>query len=186
MAVKTEKEKMLAGELYTFFDPELDAIRQNTKQLFRRFNQTETEPERQAILQRLLGRIGQDSMIEPPFFCSYGQNTYLGDHVYLNFMCTILDNNEVHIGSHVMIGPVVQIYTAAHPLEAEPRNQGWEVAKSVVIEDNVWIGGGAVLLPGVTVGRNAVVGAGAVVTRDVPANCVVGGNPARVIREIEQ
>ena len=125
-------------------------------------------------------------MIQPPFFCSYGRNTHLGDHVYLNFSCVILDNNEVRIGHHVMIGPFVQIYTAAHPLEAGARNRGWEVAKPVVIEDGAWVGGGAILLPGVRVGRNAVVGAGAVVARDVPANAVVAGNPAKVIRELDQ
>ena len=134
----------------------------------------------------MLGAIGQNSIIWPPFYCSYGKNTYLGDHVFLNYMCTILDNNEVRIGNHVMIGPAVQIYTAAHDLQPESRIQGWEVAKPIVIEDNVWIGGGAILLPGVTIGRNAVVGAGTVVPRSVPANTVVVGNPARVIREIEQ
>lgn len=101
-------------------------------------------------------------------------------------MCTILDCNEVRIGHHVMIEPAVRIYTAAHDIQAEARNRGWEVAKPVEIEDNVWIGGGAILLPGVRVGKNAVVGAGAVVSRDVPAETVVAGNPAKVIREIEQ
>ncbi len=110
----------------------------------------------------------------------------MGDYVFLNVLCNIIDCNEVRIGDHVMVGPGVQIYTAAHALEAEARNQGWEVAKSVVIEDNVWLGGSAILLPGVRVGRNAVVGAGAVVTRDVAANTVVAGNPARKIREVEQ
>ena len=186
MPLRTEKEKMLAGEIYNCLDPGLEDIRQNTKKLFRLYNLTETLPERQAILQQLLGHIGQNSIIEPPFYCSYGQNTHIGDHVYLNYMCTILDNNKVHIGHHVMIGPVVQIYTAAHLLQAEARIQGWEVAKPIVIEDNVWLGGGAILLPGVRIGRNAVVGAGAVVSRSVPANTVVAGNPTRVIREIEQ
>jgi maltose O-acetyltransferase len=154
--------------------------------LLRLYNQTEAVPERQAVLGQLLGQIGQNSIIEPPFYCSYGQNIYIGDHVFLNVLCTILDCNEVHIGHHVMIGPNVQIYTAAHLLQAEPRIQGWEVANPIAIEDNVWVGGGAILLPGVRVGRNAVVGAGAVVSRSVPANTVVAGNPARVIREIEQ
>ncbi|HEY5669101.1 MAG TPA: sugar O-acetyltransferase [Anaerolineales bacterium] len=186
MPVRTEKEKMLAGESYNCLDPDLDAERQKTKELFRLYNLTEDLAERQTILQQMLGHIGQNSIIEPPFYCSYGHNTHIGDHTYLNFMCTILDNNEVRIGDYVMIGPVVQIYTAAHHLQAEPRNQGLEVAKPIVIEDNVWIGGGAIILPGVSIGRNAVVGAGAVVTRSVPANTVVAGNPARVIREIEQ
>ena len=186
MPLKTEKEKMLAGETYNCLDPDLEAERQKTKELLRLYNLTEAVPERQTILQQLLGQIGQNSIIEPPFYCVYGQNIHIGDHVYLNYLCTILDCNEVHIGHHVMIGPVVQIYTVAHHLQAEARIQGWEVAKPIVIEDNVWLGGGAILLPGVRIGRNAVVGAGAVVTRSVPANTVVAGNPARVIREIEQ
>jgi maltose O-acetyltransferase len=152
----------------------------------RRFNQADAEPERQIILQQMLGAVGQNATIWPPFYCSYGRNTYLGDHVFINYMCVILDNNVVRIGDHVMIGPAVQIYTAAHDLQAETRNQGWEVAKPIEIEDNVWIGGGAILLPGVRIGRNSVVGAGAVVTRSVPANTVVAGNPARVIRNITQ
>ncbi len=185
MPVKTEKEKMLAGESYNCLDPDLMAERQQTKEWLRRYNLAEVAPERQTILQQLLGHIGQNSIIEPPFYCSYGQNIYLGEHVYLNFLCAILDNNTVHIGNHVMIGPSVQLYTAAHPLQAEARIQGWEIAKPIVIEDNVWVGGGAIILPGVRIGRNAVVGAGAVVTRNVPMNTVVAGNPARVIREIE-
>ena len=186
MPVRTEKEKMLAGETYNCLDLDLEAERQKANELVRLYNLTEAVLERQTILQQLLGQIGQNSIIEPPFYCSYGQNIHIGDHVYLNFLCTILDNNEVHIGHHVMIGPAVQIYTAAHLLQAEARIQGWEVAKPIVIEDNVWLGGGAILLPGVRIGRNAVVGAGAVVSRSVPANTVVAGNPARVIREIDQ
>lgn len=186
MSSRTEKERMLAGESYNCLDPDLDTVRQRTKGLLRLYNLSATAPERQTILRQLLGHIGQDSIIEPPFYCVYGQNILIGNHVYLNVLCTIVDCNEVHIGHHVMIGPGVQIYTAAHDLRAEARIQGWEVAKAIVIEDNVWLGGSAILLPGVTIGRNAVVGAGAVVTRSVPANVVVAGNPARVIREIEQ
>ncbi len=186
MPSRTEKEKMLAGESYNCLDPDLEAERQKAKLQLRLYYQTAAEPERYSILQQLLGQIGQNSFIEPPFHCSYGRNIYIGDHVFLNVQCTIMDCNEVHIGRHVMIGPAVQIYTAAHDLRAEARNQGWEVAKPIVIEDNVWLGGGAILLPGVRVGRNAVVGAGAVVSRNVSANTVVAGNPARVIRDIEQ
>ena len=111
MPVMTEKEKMLAGERYNFLDPDLEVERQKAKELLRRYNQTEAEPERHTILQQMLGAIGQNSIIWPPFYCSYGKNTYLGDHVFINYMCTILDNNEVRIGTHVMIGPAVQIYT---------------------------------------------------------------------------
>jgi maltose O-acetyltransferase len=177
---------MLAGESYNCLDPELEAERRKAKELIRRHNQTEAETERRTILQQMLGGIGQNSTIWPPFYCSYGKHTYLGDHVFIGYSCTILDNNDVRIGNHVMIGPAVQIYTAAHALQAQARIQGWEVAKPIVIEDNAWIGGGAIILPGVTIGRNAVVGAGAVVSRNVAANTVVAGNPARVIREIEQ
>ena len=186
MSTRTEKEKMLSAEQYNILDPELMAMRQKAKNLVRLYNRSEEGPGQRAILEQLLGGIGQGSLIEPPFYCAYGQNIHIGDHVYMNVSCTILDCNQVRIGNHVMIGPAVQIYTAAHLLQAEPRIQGWEVAKPVVIEDNVWLGGGAILLPGVRIGRNAVVGAGAVVTRDVPADTVVVGNPARVIRKIEQ
>jgi maltose O-acetyltransferase len=177
---------MLAGEIYNCLDLDLEAERQKVKPLLRCYNMTEAAPERLILLQELLGQIGQNSMIEPPFYCVYGHNIYLGDFVFLNVLCTILDCNEVRIGHHVMIGPCVQIYTAAHELQAEARIQGWEIARPIVIEDNVWIGGGAILLPGVRIGRGAVVGAGAVVTRSVQANMVVAGNPARVIREVEQ
>jgi maltose O-acetyltransferase len=186
MPIKTEKEKMLAGETYNCLDPDLEVDRQKTRELLRLYNLTDAMTERQAILKQLVGQIGQNSIIETPFFCTYGQNIHIGDHVFLNALCTIVDCNEVHIGHHVMIGPNAQIYTAAHLLQAETRIQGLEVAKPIVIEDNVWLGGGAILLPGVRIGRNAVVGAGAVVPHSVPANTVVAGNPARVIREIDQ
>ncbi|MEN8242900.1 MAG: sugar O-acetyltransferase [Chloroflexota bacterium] len=186
MSARTEKEKMLAGETYNCLDPELEVDRQKAKSLYRRFNLIEDELERRSILRQLLGKIGNNSMIEPPFYCSYGQNTIIGEHVFINYLCDIIDNNLVQIGDHTMLGPCVQIYTAAHALQAEARNQGMEVAKPITIEENVWIGGSAIILPGVTIGRNAVVGAGAVVTKRVPANMVVAGNPARVIREIEQ
>ena len=186
MPVKTEKEKMLAGEIYNCLDPDLEAERQKTKKMLRLYNLAETITERKTVLQQLLGQIGQNSIIEPSFYCSYGQNIYIGDHVYLNVLCTILDCNEVHIGHHVMIGPAVQIYTTDHLLQAEARIQGLEKTKPIVIEDNVWLGGGAILLPGVKIGRNAVVGAGAVVSRSVLPNTVVAGNPAREIRKIEQ
>ena len=176
---------MLAGETYNLLDPALIAEREQTKELLRRYNAAVLDVERQPLLRRLLGAVGENSIVEPPFFCTYGRNTYLGDSSYLNFSCVILDNNEVRIGHHVMIGPAVQIYTAAHPVEAATRIQGLEVAEPITIEDNVWIGGGAIILPGVTIGRNAVIGAGAVVTRNVPPDVVAAGNPARVIRAIE-
>lgn len=186
MPPQGERDKMLAGEIYNILDLGLALERERVKALLRQYNQTSDARERSLLLKRLLGSVGHGAIIEPPFHCTYGGNTHLGDHVYLNFSCVILDNNAVRIGHHVMIGPAVQIYTAAHPMEAETRIRGLEVAKPITIEDEVWIGGGAILLPGVTVGRAAVVGAGAVVTRDVPPRVVVAGNPARVIREIRQ
>lgn len=186
MAERTERDKMLAGDTYNCLDPDLVNQRLQVKDLLSHLNRSRSPAEQREILQRLLGGIGRDTIIEPPFHCSYGSNIYLGDLVYLNVSCTIIDCGEVRIGHHVMIGPNVQLYTAAHHLQAESRTQGWEIAKPITIEDNVWLGGGVIVLPGVTVGRNAVVGAGAVVTRDVPANMVAAGNPARLIREIQQ
>lgn len=180
----TEQEKMLAGEVYNCLDAELEAERRLVKARVYAFNHTPEADEQQSILHTLLGRVGQNVVVEPPFYCSYGRHTFIGDHSYLNFGCTILDNNEVRIGQHVMIGPSVQIYTAAHALLASARNKGLETAKKIVIKDNVWIGGGAIILPGVVIEENAVVGAGAVVTRNVAANTVVAGNPARVIRNL--
>ena len=186
MSAKTEKEKMLAGELYNIFDPDLNVDRQKAQKLMLKFNNPDNAAKREQLLQQMLGGIGKDAIVWPPFYFSYGKNTYLGDNVFLSYNCTILDCNEVRLGNHVMIGPSVQMYTAAHHLQAKPRNEGWEIAKPITIEDNVWIGGGAIILPGVKLGQNAVVGAGAVVSRDVPADTVVVGNPARVIRKIEQ
>ena len=186
MSPKTEKEKMLAGERYNILDPGLEIDRQKAKKLMRLYNQSDETPERQDVLEQMLGTVGQDTIIWPPFYCTYGKNIHLGAHVFINYMCVIIDNNEVRIGDHVMIGPSVHIYTAAHDLQAKTRIQGWEVAKPVTIEENVWIGGGAIILPGVSIGRNAVIGAGAVVTRDVAADTVVAGNPAKLIRVIEQ
>lgn len=186
MTSGTEREKMLAGETYSFMHPDLVQERKAAKRLLQLYNCCEKDEERHSMLRQLLGTIGRDSIIESPFHCIYGKNIHIGEHVYMNTGCTIVDNGGVRMGNYVMIGPNVQIYTAAHPLQAKPRNAGLEVAKSIVIENNVWIGGGAILLPGVTIGRNAVVGAGAVVTRGVPADAVVAGNPAKVIREITQ
>lgn len=186
MPSRTERDKMLAGETYNCLDAGLKAERHDVRQLLRLYNLAEAASERESILARLLRHVGRDSIIESPFHCVYGRNIHIGNHVYLNVQCTILDCAEVHLGDHVMVGPSVQMYTAAHLLQAEGRNQGLEVAKPIVIDDNVWIGGGAILLPGVTIGRNAVVGAGAVVSRSVAPDTVVAGNPARVIRVIDQ
>jgi maltose O-acetyltransferase len=186
MSLKTEKEKMLAGERYNFLDPELDHLRQVIKSKLRTYNNSFPEDDRRAMLKDFLGGIGENVTIWTPFNCIYGENIYIGNNVFINLNCMIIDNNRVVIEDNVMFGPGVQIYTAAHELEAKSRDQGWEITKPIRIRKSVWIGGNAILLPGVTIGEKSVVGAGAVVTRDVPDSVVVAGNPARVIREIEQ
>jgi len=177
---------MLAGELYNCLDPDLHQIRQGMKRKLAAYNLSLPEDDRRSMLKNMLGSVGDDVMIWPPFNCIYGENIFLGNNIFFNLNCMFIDNNRIDFGSNIMLGPGVQIYTAAHPLEAEPRNQGWEIAKPVTIEDNVWIGGSAILLPGVRIGEKSVVGAGAVVTKNVPASVVVVGNPARIIKKIDQ
>jgi maltose O-acetyltransferase len=178
--MKTEKQKMLAGELYRP-DEELDAEQAAAKAWMARYNAALALPvaERHALLRERLGHVGKDAVIRPPFFCDYGTNISLGDGVFLNFNCVILDVVEITIGDRTQIGPAVQIYAADHPRDAETRRAGLEFGRPVRIGSDVWIGGGAILLPGVTVGDGAVIGAGSVVTRDVDAGATVMGNPAR-------
>jgi maltose O-acetyltransferase len=184
---RSEKEKMLAGEFYQSFDPQLFAERQAAKRLCRDYNATtEEEMETRTLLQQeLLGSRGDGCFIEPPFRCDYGYNIHVGENFYSNFDLIILDVCEVRIGKNCMIAPRVSIFTAAHPVDAETRITGAEFGKPVTIGDNVWIGGHAVINPGVTIGNNVVIAAGAVVTKDVPDNVVVAGVPARVVKELE-
>ncbi|KNB70700.1 sugar O-acetyltransferase [Brevibacillus reuszeri] len=183
----TEKEKMIGGELYFASDPDLVADRENARRLVRLFNQSlEAEYSlRTKLLRELFGRVGSSITIEPPFRCDYGYNIHAGDNFFANFNCTILDVCEVTIGDNCLLAPNVQIYTAAHPINPAERNTGAEYGKPVIIGSNVWIGGGAIINPGVTIGDNAVIGSGSVVTKNVPSNVVVVGNPAKVIREIQ-
>lgn len=183
----TEKEKMLNGELYDASDPELVAERERARELTRQYNRTtETDHERRGeLLRGVLGAVGNKSMIEPPFRCDYGYNIHIGENFYANFGCVVLDICRVTIGRNCMMGPGTHIYTATHPLDATERNAGDEYGKSVTIGDDVWIGGRAVLNPGVTVGDSAVIGSGTVVTDDVPEGVVVQGNPATVVKELE-
>lgn len=187
MGEKSEKEKMLAGELYQAFGEELFNERQHAKKLCRNFNATTEEqmPERKALLHGLLGGCGENAFIEPPFRCDYGYNIHVGDNFYANYDLIILDVCEVRIGHNCFIAPRVSIFTAAHPLDAPTRISGLEFGKPVTIGDNVWIGGHAVINPGVTIGNNVVIAAGAVVTKDVPDNVVVAGVPAKVIRRLD-
>src|ERR1700761_8688198 len=174
---------MLAGELYRP-DAELGAEQAAAKAWMVRYNAALALPvsERRGLLRERLGHVGKDALIRPPFFCDYGYNIRLGDGVFLNFNCVILDVVEVVIGDRTQIGPAVQIYAADHPRDAETRNSGVEFGKPVRIGRDVWIGGGAIILPGITIGDGAVVGAGSVVTRDVGPGQTVVGNPARPVR----
>lgn len=184
--MRSEKEKMLAGELYDAQDPQLVAERRRARDLLARLNAScdaEREP-RAAILRELFGAVGEGVWIEPPFFCDYGGNIRLGDRVFFNFNCVVLDVARVTIGSDVMFGPAVQIYTATHPMDHKLRRAGQEFAKPVAIGSDVWVGGCALILPGVTIGTRSVIGAGSVVTKDVPEGVFAAGNPCRVIRSI--
>lgn len=186
-SMKTEKQKMLAGELYDAFDAELLAMRCRARTLFKQFNDShpdETEL-RQRVLRELFGASGTNLLIEPPFFCDYGSNIFVGENVYFNFDCVVLDVAEVRIGSNVMCAPKVQIYTASHPLDAALRRSGLEMAAPIEIGDDVWIGGGAILCPGVTIGARSVIGAGSVVTKNIPAGVLAVGNPCRILRQLE-
>ncbi len=184
----TERQKMLAGELYLASDPELSGLRERARQITGAYNSTRPAERdvRRALLNRLLGKMGPRIEIEPPFRCDYGTNIILGDNFYANFGCIFLDVAEIRIGENVMLAPNVQLYTAHHPLDAKTRVSMLEMGTPINIGDNVWIGGGAIILPGVSIGENSVIGAGSVVTKDVPANVVAAGNPCRVLRELEQ
>jgi maltose O-acetyltransferase len=182
--VPSEREKMLAGELYDPFDPELVAARGRARDLFRALNATrEAETDaRRALLTQLFGRGGDSVLVEPPFYCDYGSNIRLGERVFFNFNCVVLDVCLVTVGAFTLFGPGVQIYTATHPLEAALRRKQ-EFGKPIEVGSDVWVGGGAILCPGVRVGSRAVIGAGSVVTRDVPEAVFAAGNPCRVIRQ---
>nr|WP_251025715.1 sugar O-acetyltransferase [Bacillus sp. ISL-47] len=178
---------MLAGEMYDPVDPELLRDRENARRLVRLINQTTEieEDKRISLLKELFGSTGDHLFLEPAFRCDYGYNIHVGENFFANFECVILDVCEVRIGNNCMLAPGVHIYTAAHPLNPVERNSGREFGKPVTIGNNVWIGGGAIINPGVNIGDNAVIASGAVVTKDVPENVVAGGNPAKIIKNIE-
>lgn len=175
---------MLAGELYRADDPELVRARRRCRDLLRRIDAEPEDEARAELFRELLGAFGVSSFIQPPFRCDYGSYIRVGERVFVNFDCTILDCGPVTIGDGVQIASGVQLLAADHPREPELRAAGSELGRPVVIEDNVWLGAGAIVCPGVRVGRDSIVGAGSVVTRDVPAGVVAVGNPCRVIREL--
>jgi len=183
--VTTEREKMLAGELYDPLDADLVRGRERARDLCQALNATrEAEAEERRRILRDLFAVGGDSVwMQPPFFCDYGANIELGERVFFNFNCVVLDVCRVRIGSFTLFGPAVQIYTPMHPLDAELRRKQ-ELGKPVDIGSDVWVGGGAIILPGVTIGSRSVIGAGSVVTRDVPEGVLAAGNPCRVIRDV--
>ena len=185
----TEAEKALAGEIYDAnFDPSLMALRQRAKQALKVYNDTAPADltSRDQQLRALLGRAGQRLLIEQPFRCDYGFNIEVGDNFYANFNLTILDANKVVIGDNVFIAPNVGLHTSGHPLDVRRRNAGLEYAWPITIGHNVWIGAGVNVMPGVRIGDNSVIGAGSVVTRDVPPNVVAAGVPCRVMRSIAE
>ena len=183
----TEREKMLAGEMYDPLDHELVAARTRARDLCWSLNATRDaqEDERRGILRQLFARGGDTVWMQPPFYCDYGTNIELGERVFFNFNCVVLDVCRVSIGDYTLFGPAVQVYTPMHPMDAAQRRKE-EYGKPVDIGSDVWIGGGALILPGVTIGPRSVIGAGSVVTRDVPADVFAAGNPCRVVREIER
>jgi maltose O-acetyltransferase len=183
--MRSEREKMLAGELYNALDPELVTARNRARDLCQALNRSREEDveERRRILQDLFGRGGDTVWMQPPFYCDYGSNIELGERVFFNFNCVVLDVCTVRIGSFTLFGPAVQIYTPLHPLDAQLRRRE-EYGKPIEIGADVWVGGGAIILPGVRIGARAVIGAGSVVTRDVPEATFAAGNPCRAIRSI--
>lgn len=183
----TERDKMLAGELYDPFDPELTQGREHARDLTHLLNQTRDRDadERRSILKLLFGTGGDTVWLQPPFFCDYGSNIHMGERVFFNFNCTILDVCKVTIGDYTQIGSGVQILTPLHPLDAALRRQQ-EYGAPVTIGADVWIGSGALILPGVTIGHRTVIGAGSVVTKDIPSDVLAVGNPCRVLRPITQ
>jgi maltose O-acetyltransferase len=185
MAARTERDKMLAGEMYDPFDPELTTQRHRARDLCQMLNATRNaqQEERRRILRDLFGKGGDSVWMQPPFFCDYGINIELGERVFFNFNCIVLDVCPVRIGDYTLFGPAVQILTPLHPFNAEQRRRE-EFGKPIDIGSDVWVGGGAIILPGVRIGSRAVIGAGSVVTRDVPDGVFAAGNPCRVIREI--
>ncbi|SFW40583.1 sugar O-acetyltransferase [Cellulophaga fucicola] len=186
--MQSEKEKMLSGKPYSPFDKELAAERLKAKEIIFNFNSrrpTEVKEQKQDLVQ-LFTKTPKRFYIEPPFRCDYGYNIEIGINFFANYNLTILDCAKVTIGDHVMLGPNVAIYTAAHPIHHTIRNKHYEHALPITIGDNVWIGGNVVINPGVTIGANTVIGSGSVVTKDIPSNVIAVGNPCTIKREITE
>ncbi len=184
---RTNRERMLAGDLYIADDPESERISREALRLTYEYHRAEAagEPDAREHLVALLGSLGEGAYVKPPLFVDYGENIHIGARTFVNSNLTALDVVTITIGEDCQIGPNVQLLTPTHPVDPQPRRDKLEAAEPITLGDNVWLGGGVVVCPGVTIGDNTVVGAGAVVTKDLPANVVAVGNPARVIRQIE-
>lgn len=193
--MKTEFQKCMDGEIFDGKDKELAEMTLKTKRLLVKLNSTDyaDTKQKEAILREMFGHLGENVHVDIDFRCEYGKNIFVGNKVIININCTFVDNNRIEIGNNVLIASNVQIYTATHSTNVKERTmQNWDESKAICntfalpikIEDNVWIGGGAIILPGVTIGRNSVIGAGSVVTRSIPADCVAVGNPCRVIKHM--
>jgi len=182
----TEKEKMLAGQLYDALDKQLCEERLKARLLIKELNDSREDEtgERKRILKDLIPNAGSDLWLQPPFYCDYGSNMKIGDRVFFNFNCVVLDVAQVTIGDRTLFGPNVQVYTATHPMNYKERASGLEYAKPIVIGEDVWIGGSVVICPGVTIGDRSVIGAGSVVTKDIPSDVFAAGNPCKVIRTL--
>ena len=185
--MKTEKEKMLAGELYDALDEQISNERTKARLLIKKLNDASADVNETvtAILKELIPNAGKDLWIQPPFFCDYGYNIEAGERVFFNFNCVVLDVMKVSIGSRTKFGPNVQIYTATHPINFKERATGLEFAKPIRIGEDVWVGGSVVICPGVTIGNRCVIGAGSVVTKDIPDDVFAAGNPCKVIRNLK-
>ena len=180
------KDRMLRGELYVASDPEILADLHRASKLLERYNSTllEEQDERDRLLRELLAAVGEDVVVKPPFRCDYGRYISIGDRTFVNYDCVMLDGATLEIGADCQIAPRVQLVTATHPLEPQPRRDKWESVEPVVIGDNVWLGAGVIVCPGVTIGDDTVVAAGGVVTKDLPAGVLAAGVPATIKREI--
>ena len=183
----TEKEKMLAGEAFKTGDAELMTDKKNARILAEKYNHSSEDDleTRKALLKELFGRCGDKIMIKPPFHCDYGYQIFVGENFFANFDCVFLDAAPIEIGDNCMIGPKTCIYAISHPLNPEERQKGIGLPEKVVIGDNVWIGGGVTILPGVHLGDNVIVGAGSVVTKSFPSNVMIAGNPAKIIKKLD-
>lgn len=186
--MKSEKEKMLSGELYNAGDKQLADERAKTRLLLKELNDSREDQsgQRESILKQLLPNAGIGLWLQPPFYCDYGTNIVLGENVFFNFNCVLLDVSKITVGSRTLFGPNVQIYTATHPINYLERSAGLEYGKAILIGEDVWVGGSAIICPGVKIGNRSIIGAGSVVTKDIPGDVMAAGNPCRIIKGLKE